>query len=209
MSADDDCSICLEEISLYSRHLLGCGHVFHTKCIQNWIQCSGSCALCRKRVEFSENYLFDIGEFQLTFFESPNGMEHTEKSYDELFDFLIKQDLYGVQSVFTLDCCAEQSIDLSFGRACDYVYDIEFYDVYQMNIHLEQTSWLACCSPYKPFVLNIPTDGTLFFKVVVFRNDLREFIIQKCRHVTIYDGKWEYSNGTYKLKKDECLEDEV
>jgi hypothetical protein len=48
----EQCSICLEmyQIGLYKRNLK-CGHSFHKKCIDKWINFSkSSCPICRKNL---------------------------------------------------------------------------------------------------------------------------------------------------------------
>lgn len=46
-----DCSICLEHTkpTEYKRELK-CGHVFHKKCIDNWISRYALCPLCRNSI---------------------------------------------------------------------------------------------------------------------------------------------------------------
>lgn len=41
-----DCSICLDNISNGAHHLV-CGHIFHSKCIQNWVRYHKTCPMCR------------------------------------------------------------------------------------------------------------------------------------------------------------------
>ena len=43
------CPICLEDLKS-SLCILGCGHVFHSKCEETWRQNSETCATCRKEV---------------------------------------------------------------------------------------------------------------------------------------------------------------
>jgi hypothetical protein len=40
------CCICLDDISTGSQ-IRGCGHVFHTECIQEWFRRKRVCPLCR------------------------------------------------------------------------------------------------------------------------------------------------------------------
>jgi len=44
---DDSCSICCEEISTAESETLSCGHRFHKRCIQQWVNNSDTCPLCR------------------------------------------------------------------------------------------------------------------------------------------------------------------
>lgn len=48
-----DCVICHEQITIYNKKTLNCGHCFHFKCIKHWIKHSQkhiyySCPTCRK-----------------------------------------------------------------------------------------------------------------------------------------------------------------
>lgn len=47
------CVICHEEIALGAklRHLPGCTHVYHSKCIEHWLLMKASCPLCNVKVE--------------------------------------------------------------------------------------------------------------------------------------------------------------
>jgi hypothetical protein len=45
---DDDCTICLEEFNNDDEIVkLKCNHLFHSKCIDDWIEKNQSCPLCR------------------------------------------------------------------------------------------------------------------------------------------------------------------
>lgn len=45
---DDDCTICLEEFNNDEEIVkLKCNHLFHLKCIDDWIEKNQSCPLCR------------------------------------------------------------------------------------------------------------------------------------------------------------------
>ena len=43
----DSCSICCEEISTAESETLSCGHRFHKRCIEQWVNNSDTCPLCR------------------------------------------------------------------------------------------------------------------------------------------------------------------
>jgi hypothetical protein len=47
-----ECSICLEIISR-KKIILTCNHVFHPKCIREWIQKKNTCPLCRAKNDLS------------------------------------------------------------------------------------------------------------------------------------------------------------
>ena len=44
-----DCSICLDNIIDDAHHLI-CGHIFHSKCIQNWVIYHRTCPMCRASI---------------------------------------------------------------------------------------------------------------------------------------------------------------
>jgi hypothetical protein len=47
---DNECSICLEQLTLYPTNKLNCNHIFHTQCIDMWwFHTSNSCPICRKQ----------------------------------------------------------------------------------------------------------------------------------------------------------------
>lgn len=45
-----ECSICYNKISSLNTKL-SCGHEFHTNCIDDWLERSSSCPLCRKEIQ--------------------------------------------------------------------------------------------------------------------------------------------------------------
>lgn len=49
MDTHNECAICLSECDHSSTHLEPCNHVFHIKCITQWLDKSGTCPLCRVR----------------------------------------------------------------------------------------------------------------------------------------------------------------
>ncbi|KAL9339444.1 hypothetical protein Peur_068459 [Populus x canadensis] len=50
------CVVCLEEIKQgqWCRNLVGCGHVFHRKCVDAWLVKVSACPICRTRVELNQ-----------------------------------------------------------------------------------------------------------------------------------------------------------
>ena len=46
---DNECSICLEQLTLYPTNKLKCNHIFHTQCINTWFHTNNSCPFCRKQ----------------------------------------------------------------------------------------------------------------------------------------------------------------
>ncbi|KAJ8750648.1 hypothetical protein K2173_015829 [Erythroxylum novogranatense] len=51
-TSDVECVVCLEGIrqGQWCRKLLGCGHVFHRKCVDTWLVKVPACPVCRTRV---------------------------------------------------------------------------------------------------------------------------------------------------------------
>ena len=48
---NDDCSICIEPFKENDEmYRLKCGHIFHTKCIEEWININNICPTCREDV---------------------------------------------------------------------------------------------------------------------------------------------------------------
>ncbi|GMI88640.1 hypothetical protein HRI_002533300 [Hibiscus trionum] len=48
----DSCAICLDEFrqEQWCRELVGCGHLFHRKCLDSWLIKVTSCPICRTKV---------------------------------------------------------------------------------------------------------------------------------------------------------------
>jgi len=60
----NECSICLQNISKRSEKVLGCGHSFHTKCIKRWCERTPCCPICRADIlEYTKEYYI---EFELS-----------------------------------------------------------------------------------------------------------------------------------------------
>lgn len=54
---DDDteqCSVCMRLFNNKSVRVLTCEHVFHAECIDEWIQRSETCPLCRSTIELED-----------------------------------------------------------------------------------------------------------------------------------------------------------
>ncbi|KAE8687887.1 hypothetical protein F3Y22_tig00111008pilonHSYRG00337 [Hibiscus syriacus] len=51
-SKSDSCAICLDGFrqGQWCRNLVGCGHLFHRKCLDSWLIKVTSCPICRTRV---------------------------------------------------------------------------------------------------------------------------------------------------------------
>ncbi|MBA0584891.1 hypothetical protein Gorai_015686, partial [Gossypium raimondii] len=53
-SDSDSCVICLDGFrqGQWCRSLVGCGHLFHRKCLDGWLIKVAACPICRTRVRF-------------------------------------------------------------------------------------------------------------------------------------------------------------
>lgn len=49
-NSQQDCSICQDQISADGCELRGCGHSYHTSCIQTWFRSSVRCPVCRRDI---------------------------------------------------------------------------------------------------------------------------------------------------------------
>ena len=49
----EECIICLDEVETQWREL-GCHHLYHKKCIEEWMRVSDRCPLCMKSIRVSE-----------------------------------------------------------------------------------------------------------------------------------------------------------
>ena len=52
----DDCGICLDIITLENYKQLECKHIFHIKCIDQWLSVVKNCPYCREQVIASANF---------------------------------------------------------------------------------------------------------------------------------------------------------
>lgn len=55
-----DCSICLESMDATdtnSQKTLVCNHVFHTRCIDQWVTQKNECPICRMKINVSDEHL--------------------------------------------------------------------------------------------------------------------------------------------------------
>lgn len=51
-----ECAICYYKIKWYNKKTLYCGHQFHRKCINKWLEKQNKCPFCRKIVKQSFVY---------------------------------------------------------------------------------------------------------------------------------------------------------
>ena len=54
----EECSICYEDIEEKDKKILNCGHIFHNKCINNWIKINPICPYCRNYIINSFECIF-------------------------------------------------------------------------------------------------------------------------------------------------------
>ncbi|GFS68348.1 hypothetical protein NPIL_633371 [Nephila pilipes] len=60
------CSICLDTENYIKSHRLFCGHVFHSKCINEWLSFKFSCPICRGPTDdLSTRHLSRFREFSI------------------------------------------------------------------------------------------------------------------------------------------------
>ncbi|KDP34252.1 hypothetical protein JCGZ_07823 [Jatropha curcas] len=59
--AEADCVVCLDGIKQgqWCRKLIGCGHVFHRKCVDAWLVKVSACPICRTRVHLGSETLVE------------------------------------------------------------------------------------------------------------------------------------------------------
>ncbi|KAJ4709416.1 RING-H2 zinc finger protein [Melia azedarach] len=52
LGPEDECVVCLDGFKQgqWCRELVGCGHVFHRKCVDTWLVKVAACPTCRSRV---------------------------------------------------------------------------------------------------------------------------------------------------------------
>ena len=48
------CSICLNENKKYRNLTCSCGHTFHKKCINRWLNSNNDCPLCKRIIKKEE-----------------------------------------------------------------------------------------------------------------------------------------------------------
>lgn len=53
---EDQCLICLEELSLDKTETFSCNHTFHRKCLEEWFKIERTCPLCRKMLLFNDEF---------------------------------------------------------------------------------------------------------------------------------------------------------
>lgn len=62
-SDSDSCVICLDGFKKgqWCRSLVGCGHLFHRKCLDGWLIKVAACPICRTRVRFENEHNCNSG----------------------------------------------------------------------------------------------------------------------------------------------------
>ena len=83
-----DCPICLQDDDTVAWKETPCGHRFHGRCVERWLQAKGSCPMCRRQVV-----------------TMPAAADATSAAYQEL----VRSDIFeaygqdGVDSVFMVE----------------------------------------------------------------------------------------------------------
>lgn len=76
-SASDSCSICLDRFSMDTTvRRLPCLHIFHSKCVDKWLQQNTKCPICRIRVTINYDTL-------ISSLGSGNSIEHSLSQQEE------------------------------------------------------------------------------------------------------------------------------
>lgn len=60
----EECSVCLEDLSIAAVSKLSCGHSFHCTCASTWLQRNPTCPLCRTRVHMTVSELLQYTQVQ-------------------------------------------------------------------------------------------------------------------------------------------------
>lgn len=91
---EDDCSVCLMQMSGSNSRRLECGHTFHTSCLQRWKLRSSTCPVCRSP--------FDQPRYKIRVVIEPDGIEMTRASsnIDNIVD-LFGLDTRHIETFFT------------------------------------------------------------------------------------------------------------
>lgn len=76
-----DCTICLESILETNGRKLVCGHLYHKKCIADWLDTSDACPLCRKTIIDDAPMSMVIARFKHILSEYATAASDEEKTY--------------------------------------------------------------------------------------------------------------------------------
>lgn len=95
---EENCSICLDEITNISSYKLSCGHKFHDECIKEWSSLNKKCPLCRSDINednYKDNLLFEYAKN----LNRVSDAEHTIYIYFNSFKRKLR-DLYTQNSIY-------------------------------------------------------------------------------------------------------------
>lgn len=87
----NNCSICLNEIDIQIT-TLPCNHIYHTECIEAWVEINNTCPYCRYQLPLNI-YLFDEHEEEIepdneNEIESDDGIDDLdETTYNHYYNF--------------------------------------------------------------------------------------------------------------------------
>ncbi|CAF0903256.1 unnamed protein product [Rotaria sordida] len=56
VAIEDQCLICLENLSLNKTETFPCNHTFHRMCLEEWFKIERTCPLCRKMLLFDDEF---------------------------------------------------------------------------------------------------------------------------------------------------------
>lgn len=76
----EDCSVCFEDIKSCENIKLNCGHIYHKKCIGEWMKLNSSCPMCR--AEITEEVYIKMGILQ------PMSLEDLAYLNDQIMNLL-------------------------------------------------------------------------------------------------------------------------
>ena len=80
------CTICLEN-GQETQTRLNCGHIFHEKCLEDWLKINATCPLCRKEVSrtpllaYEEEEVESLFEMELEVLPPPRRMIPRRRRY--------------------------------------------------------------------------------------------------------------------------------
>ena len=123
-----DCSICLDKLNTKTIKMLPCNHLFHKKCINEWLKNSIQCPLCKY---FLEN------EFKIQFCKSNNKFFKNTKiifydSFIKIGDFEYI-DLKKIQKIMHF----KNIIEIVYMNNSYYIYSTKLNDI--LNILVDKT----------------------------------------------------------------------
>ena len=108
----DDCPICFDKICRRcDANMLSCKHIFHDKCIQQWLEKDNRCPCCRAEVRSPnicvvvDNSTNDVGRGTIssiiqTFFNNNEHIRHIRLTFDG--EYLYIQNLLTYELIYSI-----------------------------------------------------------------------------------------------------------